>query len=168
MCLPLHRHLSFSHLFSTKPVAILQNTFQFSHSCCRAQAPGQACSVIAAHGLWSLGSVVVAHRLGCFAACGIFPDQGLNPCPLHWPADSYPGPLGQKVAWPGGGTQEQKVMNTDQIRSDQLLSRVQLFATLWTIARQAPLPMGFSRQEYWMGEAERTLITQGEPWWSSG
>ena len=23
--------------------------------------------------------------------------------------------------------------------------------TLWTIARQAPLPMGFSRQEYWSG-----------------
>ena len=23
------------------------------------------------------------------------------------------------------------------------------FATLWTLARQAPLPMGFSRQEYW-------------------
>ena len=27
-------------------------------------------------------------------------------------------------------------------------SGVQLFATLWTIALQAPLPMGFSRQEY--------------------
>ena len=31
------------------------------------------------------------------------------------------------------------------------LSRVRLFATLWTIARQAPLSMGFSRQEYWSG-----------------
>ena len=30
-------------------------------------------------------------------------------------------------------------------------SRVQLFATLWTVARQAPLSMGFSRQEYWSG-----------------
>ena len=30
-------------------------------------------------------------------------------------------------------------------------SRVQLFATLWSIARQAPLSMGFSRQEYWSG-----------------
>ena len=30
-------------------------------------------------------------------------------------------------------------------------SRVQLFVTLWTVARQAPLPMGFSRQEYWSG-----------------
>ena len=28
-------------------------------------------------------------------------------------------------------------------------SRVQLFATLWTVAHQAPLSMGFSRQEYW-------------------
>ena len=30
-------------------------------------------------------------------------------------------------------------------------SRLQLFATLWTIACQAPLPMGFSKQEYWSG-----------------
>ena len=30
-------------------------------------------------------------------------------------------------------------------------SRVQLFVTLWTIAHQAPLSMGFSRQEYWSG-----------------
>ena len=30
-------------------------------------------------------------------------------------------------------------------------SRVQLFATLWTVARQAPLSMEFSRQEYWSG-----------------
>ena len=29
--------------------------------------------------------------------------------------------------------------------------RVQLFATLWTVANQAPLSMGFSRQEYWSG-----------------
>ena len=35
-----------------------------------------------------------------------------------------------------------------------MLSRfscVPLFATLWTVAQQAPLPMGFSRQEYWSG-----------------
>ena len=30
-------------------------------------------------------------------------------------------------------------------------SHVQLFATLWTTAHQAPLSMGFSRQEYWSG-----------------
>ena len=31
------------------------------------------------------------------------------------------------------------------------LSRVQLLATLWTAAYQAPPSMGFSRQEYWSG-----------------
>ena len=30
-------------------------------------------------------------------------------------------------------------------------SRVRFFETLWTVARQAPLSMGFSRQEYWSG-----------------
>ena len=30
-------------------------------------------------------------------------------------------------------------------------SHIQLFATLWTVAHQAPLSMGFSRQEYWSG-----------------
>ena len=36
------------------------------------------------------GSVVVAHGPSCSAACGIFPDQGSNPCPLHWQAESQP------------------------------------------------------------------------------
>ena len=45
--------------------------------------------------LWSTdsrcaGSVVVAHGLSRSAACGIFPDQGSKPCPLHWQADSQP------------------------------------------------------------------------------
>ena len=31
------------------------------------------------------------------------------------------------------------------------LSRVPLFVTPWTVAYQAPLSMGFSRQEYWSG-----------------
>ena len=31
------------------------------------------------------------------------------------------------------------------------LSHVQLFATPWTVVCQAPLSMGFSRQEYWSG-----------------
>ena len=33
----------------------------------------------------------------------------------------------------------------------KLLSRIRLFATKWTIACQAPLSMGFCRQEYWSG-----------------
>ena len=36
------------------------------------------------------GSAVVAHGPSCSAAYGIFPDQGSNPCPLHWQADSQP------------------------------------------------------------------------------
>ena len=41
------------------------------------------------HGLqraWA--SVVVVHGLSCPVTCGIFLDQGLNPCPLHWQANS--------------------------------------------------------------------------------
>ena len=30
-------------------------------------------------------------------------------------------------------------------------SHVQLFGFLWTISHQTPLPMGFSKQEYWSG-----------------
>ena len=33
----------------------------------------------------------------------------------------------------------------------KLLGRVRLFVTRWTVARQAPPTMGFSRQEYWSG-----------------
>ena len=32
-----------------------------------------------------------------------------------------------------------------------VLSRVRLFVTPWTVAHQAPLPIEFSRQEYWSG-----------------
>ena len=49
-------------------------------------------------------------------------------------------------------------------------SRVRLFATPWTVAHQAPLSMGFSRQEYWSGlpffspgELPDTGIEPGSP-----
>ena len=53
------------------------------------------CSVQASHCggfllLWSTGSIVVAHRLSCSATWGIFPNQGSNPCLLHWRADPLP------------------------------------------------------------------------------
>ena len=38
-----------------------------------------------------------------------------------------------------------------QIGCAKSLSHVQLFATPWSVALQAPLSMGFSRQEYWSG-----------------
>ena len=45
--------------------------------------------------LWSTGSgragsVAMAHRPSLSAACGIFPDRGTNPCPMHRQADSQP------------------------------------------------------------------------------
>ena len=36
------------------------------------------------------GSVIVAHGPSRSTACGIFPDQGSNLCPLHWQADCQP------------------------------------------------------------------------------
>ena len=47
-------------------------------------------SLVGSTGSRRAGSVVVAHGLSCSAACGILPDQGSNPCPLHWQADSQP------------------------------------------------------------------------------
>ena len=38
------------------------------------------------------------------------------------------------------------------------LSHVRLFSTSWTAAYQAPLSMGFSRQEYWSGVSLPSLI----------
>ena len=47
-------------------------------------------SLVAEHRPLGTGSIVVAHGLGCSTACGIFLDQGLNLCLLHWPVDSLP------------------------------------------------------------------------------
>ena len=58
---------------------------------CRAWALGLTASVVAALKLCSAGSTAVLHvGLSCSMACGIFLDQGLNPCLLRWQADSLP------------------------------------------------------------------------------
>ena len=44
------------------------------------------------------------------------------------------------------------------------LSHVWPFATPWTVACQAPVSMGFSRQEYWSGLPEHQKIDAFEPW----
>ena len=51
---------------------------------------GVRASVVAAPGLQSAGSTAVEHGRSCSTGCGIFPDQGLHPCLLHWQADSLP------------------------------------------------------------------------------
>ena len=40
-------------------------------------------------------------------------------------------------------------MGASFIRNVLLRSHVQLFMTPWTVAHQAPLPMGFPRKDYW-------------------
>ena len=52
----------------------------------------------------------------------------------------------QRMRWLDGITD-----SMDMCVCVKSLSRVQLFATPWTVARQAPLSMGFSRQEDWSG-----------------
>ena len=42
-------------------------------------------------------------------------------------------------------------------------SHVQLFATLWTAAHQAPLSVGFARQEYWSGVAKPSSRGSSRP-----
>ena len=55
---------------------------------CEAWALGMWASVVVSRRLQSAGSVVVVHGLSCSVACGILPDQGSNPRPLHWQVDS--------------------------------------------------------------------------------
>ena len=50
----------------------------------------EVASLVAEHWLQILDWVVVVHRLLCPVACGIFTDQGLDPCALHWQMESYP------------------------------------------------------------------------------
>ena len=57
---------------------------------CRVWVLGAWASVVVAPGLEGPGSVVVVPGLSCFSTCGMFLDQGLNPCPLHWQVDSLP------------------------------------------------------------------------------
>ena len=42
-------------------------------------------------------------------------------------------------------------------------SHVQLFATPWTIACQAPLSIGISRQEYWSGDFPSGPVVKNPP-----
>ena len=61
------------------------------HSSSRCAGPSLSRSLLLrSTGSRRAGSVIVAHGPSRSVACGIFPDQGSNPCPLHWQADSQP------------------------------------------------------------------------------
>ena len=60
-------------------------------SSCSARA--SHCSGFSCCRAWALGAqdlVAMAHGLSCSKSCGIFLDQGSNPCLLHWQAESLP------------------------------------------------------------------------------
>ena len=72
--------------------------FAPAFSSCSAQASPCTASPVVEHRLEACrlqylqhaGSAIVVHRPRCSTACGIFPDQESNLCPLHCQADSYP------------------------------------------------------------------------------
>ena len=70
----------------------------------------------------------------------IFPTQKSTRGLLHCRRILY------QMSYQGSPNKTMKVKVKVKVKS---LSHVQLFPTLWTIAHQAPLSMGFSRQEYW-------------------
>ena len=82
--------------------------------------------------------------VGCLSFLqGIFPTQGLNPGLPHCRRMLYQ--LSHQ------GSSPTFFVSALYMLCTQLFSRVRLFATPWTAARQAPLSMGLSRQEYWSG-----------------
>ena len=101
---------------------------------------------------WAHTAVVVVRSLSRVQLC--------NPmgCSMHWLYSKYK----QKIIthhysksfytalWLSGQSQTQTPQHGMWVKW-KLLSRVQLFATPWAAARQAPLSMEFSRQESWSG-----------------
>ena len=86
---------------------------------------------------------MVGHGLSCSDAGQIFLDQELNPCLLHWQVDSL-----------HGTTREAIFLFLHSLFHCGISRHIEyssLCCTIWTVARQAPLSMGFSRQEYWSG-----------------
>ena len=55
---------------------------------CGVRAPCNGFSCCGAQSLGHAGSVIVVHGLSWPEECGIFPDQGLNRCTLHWQVES--------------------------------------------------------------------------------
>ena len=94
---------------------------------------------------------MLAHRvswgLGEQASCWGGRRPGLHtPC---WRGSVDPKRVSNLLGWVSLGTSFRAVILCACMPSD--FSRVWLFVTPWTVARQAPLSMRFSRQEHWSG-----------------
>ena len=92
-----------------------------------------------------------------FLSPGDLPDTGIKPGSpalqdlLHYRKILYH----LKAYEEAGESLEKKGRERQRDREEdvraRVLSRIQLLATAWTVACQAPLSMGFPRQEYWSG-----------------
>ena len=94
----------------------------------------------------------------CHAAHGILvPQQGIEPAPWtvkvwtpnHWTTTESFLFLFTFYRWRNRGIEG--LINLQNFTLLTRCSVLWLFVTLWTVAHQAPLSMGFSRQEYWSG-----------------
>ena len=70
--------------------------------------------------------------------------------PLQWEAHMLQLKRSPKMPQPEKSPNKKIKLNIKNMKVKSF-SRVRLFATPWTVAYQAPLSMGFSRQEYWSG-----------------
>ena len=122
--------------------------------------------------LWSMGSrhasgsAVVVRQLSYSSTCGIFPNQGSNPCSLHWQADFQPLDHHSGKSWihslgrdcfapllPPQLKIDKNILKYNSQKYCCLVAKqcLHCFAAPWTVAHQAPLSMAFPRQEYWSG-----------------
>ena len=74
---------------SVRGLSLVAASGDHSSSWCTGLSPSRPLLLRSTGSRWA-GSVIVAHGPSCSVACEIFPDQGSNPCPLHWQADSQP------------------------------------------------------------------------------
>ena len=79
------------------------------------------------------------------------------PTPVFWPREFHSLPMGSLRVGHDGATSTHSPLIQNCYLGQvacvcaQLLSHVWLFVTPWTVARQAPLSMGFPRQKYCSG-----------------
>ena len=74
---------------SVRGLSLVAASGGHSSSRCAGLSPSRPLS-LRSTGSRRAGSAIVAHGPSRSTACGILPDQGSNPCPLRWQADSQP------------------------------------------------------------------------------
>ena len=112
------------------------------------------------------GSVIVAHGPICSVACGIFPDQGSNPCPLHWQADSQPLHHQGSPHW---DFWERPLLHVDATWRASLFFRT-VWGWTWLLGGSYLPPFWTQCQPKEEGRAEITRRKELESWciWTQG